>query len=249
MTGLNALTRLKEHYVGNCFIDCPDPHAARRAPGVAAQQELGLLPERRTGTACGCPDCPAFAGQDLKRVGLCSVGTPCPCYRPVIRIFYGSQFLHSSKRPAAAHTLRLSTPRSRRARCSNPDSILRRLPHGRAYQALVFPARWTLEALEGAWGEHPIALATSHNLFFLYETQKSLGGQKPKYGRCHTANCGCRLGHKRNRFCTLTRRSGQKGLLQLCQPRFTTGTRGAALAGSRGATARGTQPHPGSWFS
>jgi hypothetical protein len=48
------------------------------------------------------------------------------------------------------------------------------------------------------WGEHPIADAPWHSLFFLYETQKNLPGAKPKTGQRITANCGCGLKPKRN---------------------------------------------------
>jgi hypothetical protein len=41
---------------------------------VATQPELGVLPERRSGLAFGDSGCPAFAGQNLKGMGRCSVG-------------------------------------------------------------------------------------------------------------------------------------------------------------------------------
>jgi hypothetical protein len=57
-------------YVRNRFIDCPDSHATGRTPDMAAQQKLGLLPERRIGLGSGDSDCPALAGQDLNEVNF-----------------------------------------------------------------------------------------------------------------------------------------------------------------------------------
>jgi hypothetical protein len=41
---------------------------------VATQPELGLLPEQRAGLAFGHSGCPAFAGQNLNRVGHAPIG-------------------------------------------------------------------------------------------------------------------------------------------------------------------------------
>jgi hypothetical protein len=41
---------------------------------VAAQPELGLLPEQRTGLAGSHSGCPAFAGQNLNRMGGALIG-------------------------------------------------------------------------------------------------------------------------------------------------------------------------------
>ena len=56
----------KENYVSrNYLIDLDYSDVGRRAPNVAAQQELGLLSGRRTGHGLDYPDHPAFAGHNL----------------------------------------------------------------------------------------------------------------------------------------------------------------------------------------
>jgi len=55
--------------LGSGFSDSAHSDVARRTPDLATQPELGLLPERRTGLDSGYSGCPAFAGQNLSRMG------------------------------------------------------------------------------------------------------------------------------------------------------------------------------------
>ena len=64
---LNASVLRKRKYVRNCFSDSACSDVARRHSYLAAQPELGLLPERRAGRGPGNPGCPASARQDLTR--------------------------------------------------------------------------------------------------------------------------------------------------------------------------------------
>jgi hypothetical protein len=59
--------KLKEHYDRNYFTGAAHIDVGRGIPNVATQQKLGLLSKRRTGSAAGDSDCPAFAGKNLKR--------------------------------------------------------------------------------------------------------------------------------------------------------------------------------------
>ena len=60
-----AVNKRKSTYVRNCFTGSARSDVTRRAPEVAAQPQLGLLLERRTGLDPGHCGCPAFAGQNL----------------------------------------------------------------------------------------------------------------------------------------------------------------------------------------
>lgn len=60
-----SLRTLKELYDNNCFIGFAHHDAVRRAPHLAAQQKLGLLPERWPGIDRDDPDCPVVARQNL----------------------------------------------------------------------------------------------------------------------------------------------------------------------------------------
>jgi hypothetical protein len=55
-------------YVRHCFSGSARSPVARRAPYVAAQPKLGILPQRRNGRGFGNFGRPAFAGQDLNKM-------------------------------------------------------------------------------------------------------------------------------------------------------------------------------------
>jgi hypothetical protein len=66
-SGRITFAHRRANYVGNRFISLTDFDVGWGVTRVAAQPELGLLPERRIGTGFGGCDRPAFAGTNLNR--------------------------------------------------------------------------------------------------------------------------------------------------------------------------------------